>query len=125
MGATRMESGRGLTAPARQRRSNVAWQAGRASLAAVALLSTVLLQRTVPDEFRGRVFATELGLLTLTTSASTYLYGWLVDVGGFGLRPLTVLLGLSLAIPGAAWMLGRRLRRTDPGSAVTMGSTHG
>jgi MFS family permease len=74
------------------------------------VFSTVLLQRTVPDEFRGRVFATELGLLTLTTSASTYLYGWLVDVGGFGLRPLTVLLGLSLAIPGAVWMLGRRLR---------------
>ena len=33
--------------------------------------SSILLQQIVPDEFRGRVFATDLGLSTLTNSLST------------------------------------------------------
>src|SRR4030095_13632562 len=36
------------------------------------VFSTVLLQRTVIDSFRGRVFAAELALLTLTMAASNY-----------------------------------------------------
>src|SRR6185436_2570827 len=36
------------------------------------VFSTVLLQQTVEDRFRGRVFAAELALLTLTMAASNY-----------------------------------------------------
>ena len=36
------------------------------------VFSTVLLQLEVPDRFRGRVFAAELALVTLTSSASSY-----------------------------------------------------
>lgn len=73
------------------------------------VFSTVLLQRGVPDRYRGRVFAAELGLMTLTTSLSTVVYGRLVDVGGWGLRPLAAVLGLTLLAPGAVWFAGRRV----------------
>src|SRR4029079_8716767 len=36
------------------------------------VFSTVILQRVVADSFRGRVFAAELALLTLTMAASNY-----------------------------------------------------
>ncbi len=36
------------------------------------VFSTVMLQRAVVDNFRGRVFAAELALLTLTMAASNY-----------------------------------------------------
>jgi MFS family permease len=81
------------------------------------VFSTVLLQRTVPDRYRGRVFAAELGLMTLTTSASTYLYSWLVDVAGWNLRPLAVLLGLTLLMPGLVWLTGRRIWAAATGPA--------
>ncbi len=38
-------------------------------------LSSMLLQATTPDRFRGRVFAVNFGLSTLTTGLSTLLYG--------------------------------------------------
>ena len=43
------------------------------------VFSTVLLQRSVVDSFRGRVFAAELALLTLTMAASNYLTGEMLD----------------------------------------------
>src|SRR5688572_4052772 len=43
------------------------------------VFSTVMLQRDVEDGFRGRVFAAELALLTLTMAASNYLTGELLD----------------------------------------------
>src|SRR6185503_11925613 len=42
------------------------------------VFSTVLLQRATEDQFRGRVFATELGLATLTMAASNYVVGELM-----------------------------------------------
>src|SRR5206468_717507 len=45
------------------------------------VFSTVLLQMEVPDEFRGRVFAAELALVTLTSSLSSYLTGYYLDAG--------------------------------------------
>ncbi len=43
------------------------------------VFSTVILQRAVVDNFRGRVFAAELALLTLTMAASNYVTGELLD----------------------------------------------
>jgi MFS family permease len=86
------------------------------------VFSTVLLQREVPDRFRGRVFAADFGLMTLTTSASTYLYGWLADVAGLGLRPMVTILALSLLAPGAVFLL-RFPGRPGP-SGLPRGSRH-
>src|ERR1700730_3576976 len=52
------------------------------------VFSTVLLQRATEDQFRGRVFAAELGLATLTMAGSNYLVGELID--RFGLSPRVV-----------------------------------
>src|SRR4026209_2184725 len=52
------------------------------------VFSTVLLQREVADQFRGRVFAAELALLTLTLAGSNYLTGELLDRFGYNTRVL-------------------------------------
>ena len=55
------------------------------------VFSTVLLQRTVEDQFRGRVFAAELALVTLAMAASNYVVGELMDRFGFSPRVVTYL----------------------------------
>jgi hypothetical protein len=71
----------------------------------VWVYSTVLLQRMVPDEFRGRVMATDLGLATLTISVSLWIYGGLAEAPGADLRLLLRVLCLSLVLPAAVWWL--------------------
>src|SRR6185503_4442709 len=56
------------------------------------VFSTVILQRTVVDNFRGRVFAAELALLTLTMAASNYISGELLD--RFQISPRIVTVGI-------------------------------
>jgi MFS family permease len=72
------------------------------------VFSTVLLQRSVEDSFRGRVFAAELALLTLTMAASNYATGELLD--RFGIRPrlVTIGIGVFFFLPGIAWFLTQR-----------------
>lgn len=67
------------------------------------VFSTVLLQRGVEDNFRGRVFAAELALLTLTMAVSNYATGELLD--RFGLSPRVVVIGIGalFLIPGVVW----------------------
>jgi predicted MFS family arabinose efflux permease len=72
------------------------------------VFSTVLLQRTVEDQFRGRVFAAELALLTMTMAASNYATGELLDRFQFSPRSVTVGMGLLFLIPGAMWFATRR-----------------
>jgi predicted MFS family arabinose efflux permease len=67
--------------------------------------STSLLQLTVPDRFRGRVFALDMALLTLTMSVSTYLTGWGLDRAGLSERALAAILGMIFVVPGLAWIL--------------------
>lgn len=69
------------------------------------VFSTVLLQLEVPDRFRGRVFAAELALVTLTSSISSYWTGWELDRGGWSPRHLAFGLGVLFCIPGLVWML--------------------
>lgn len=71
------------------------------------VFSTVLLQRTVPDEFRGRVFSAELGLFTLVASASFWVYGWLMDVQGVSPRASVVIMAVTMIPPAVAWILAR------------------
>jgi MFS family permease len=77
------------------------------------VFSTVLLQTEVPDEFRGRVFAAELALVTLTSSISSYLTGHALD-SGVSPRMVSFVLGMLFFVPGTLWLLIlSRWRDTD------------
>jgi predicted MFS family arabinose efflux permease len=72
------------------------------------VFSTVLLQRAVDDSFRGRVFAAELALLTLTMAASNYTTGELLDRFQISPRLVTIGIGIFFLMPGLAWFLTQR-----------------
>ena len=72
------------------------------------VFSTVMLQRSVVDNFRGRVFAAELALLTLTMAASNYATGELLDRFGIHPRLVTIGIGVFFMMPGFAWFLSQR-----------------
>jgi MFS family permease len=80
------------------------------------VFSTVLLQRGVEDQFRGRVFAAELALLTLTMAASNYLVGELIDRFGISPRIVTVGVGILFILPGLIWFATQK--RWDRKQAV-------
>jgi len=69
------------------------------------VFSTVLLQMEVPDRFRGRVFATELALVTLMSSASSYWTGHQLDRAGWSPRTLAFALGVMFCVPGTLWLI--------------------
>ncbi|HKV35511.1 MAG TPA: MFS transporter [Pyrinomonadaceae bacterium] len=72
------------------------------------VFSTVLLQRGVDDSFRGRVFAAELALLTLTMALSNYTTGELLDRFQISPRLVTIGIGIFFLMPGLAWFLTQR-----------------
>ena len=72
------------------------------------VFSTVLLQRDVEDSFRGRVFAAELALLTLTMAASNYATGEMLDRFGFSPRLVVIGIGIFFLIPGIVWFATQR-----------------
>lgn len=80
--------------------------------ATVWVMSTVLLQQMVPSGFRGRTFATELGLVMLISSCSYLAYALVMDYGG--LSPgVTVAIAASIcAGPAAIWSLRTSRFRT-------------
>jgi MFS family permease len=69
------------------------------------VFSTVLLQMEVPDQFRGRVFAAELALVTLTSSISSYVTGFALDTLAWSPRSLSFALGAAFAVPGFLWLV--------------------
>ena len=69
------------------------------------VFSTVLLQLEVPDRFRGRVFATELALVTLMSSVSSYWTGRQLDRAGWSPRTLAFALGALFCVPGVLWLI--------------------
>ena len=93
------------------------------------VFSTVLLQQSVEDQFRGRVFAAELALLTLTMAGSNYLVGELMDRFGFSPRVITMGVGAFFLLPGLIWFATRkrwdvseaRPRGPRPGSPAGVG----
>jgi MFS family permease len=72
------------------------------------VFSTVLLQRAVVDNFRGRVFAAELALLTLTMAASNYVTGELLDRFRISPRIVTIGIGTFFLLPGVWWFITQR-----------------
>ena len=76
-------------------------------------LSAALLQRLTPDYIRGRIFSMDLGLLTLTLAASTFLTGVATDV--FDPRYVAMGLGVIFIAFGAVWALtGMIIQRRFP-----------
>jgi MFS family permease len=72
------------------------------------VFSTVILQKEVVDNFRGRVFAAELALVTLTMAASNYVTGELLTRFNLSPRTVTVGIGIIFLLPGVTWFLTRR-----------------
>ena len=87
------------------------------------VFSTVLLQRGVEDQFRGRVFAAELALLTLTMALSNYATGEMLDRFAMSPRIIAIAMGALFIIPGVVWFLthdgGTENKRNE-----TLGTKH-
>jgi MFS family permease len=86
------------------------------------VFSTVLLQRGVEDNFRGRVFAAELALLTLTMAVSNYTTGALLDPIGLSPRAVSIGIGAFFLLPGLAWFATQRWwdqDKREPGKAIS------
>jgi MFS family permease len=80
------------------------------------VFSTTLLHRRVEDRFRGRVFAAEMGLLTLVLSLSTWFTGQALDMGTDP-RTIVIVLALLFLLPGTAWLVYlRSAGRTGSGT---------
>jgi len=80
------------------------------------VFSTTLLQQIVPDQFRGRVFAAEMALLTLILSLSTYFTGLGLD-HGVDPRVLTMRLALIFLVPGTIWTVYLKINKGHIGKA--------
>jgi MFS family permease len=71
----------------------------------VWVMSTTLLQLNVRDQFRGRVFALDAGMIMLMISVSNYLVGTGLDDWGFAPRTLAAALGGLILVPGIVWWM--------------------
>ena len=78
------------------------------------VFSTTLLQQIVPNQFRGRVFAAEMALLTLILSLSTYFTGLGLD-HGVDPRLLALRLALIFLVPGTFWVIYLGLNKKSIG----------
>ena len=75
------------------------------------VLSTYGLQRIVPDKIRGRIFAFDFALVTLSLAGSSLVASVLAD--RLGPRPAAFILGgVALAWAATWWILSRDVRRT-------------
>jgi len=88
------------------------------------VFSTVLLQLEVPDRFRGRVFAAELALVTLTSSISAYFTGAALD-RTWSPRAVSFILGALFIVPGLLWLLIMSNWRETPGQPDVVGTDAG
>lgn len=71
----------------------------------VWVFSAALLQMVVPDRFRGRVFAFEFALLTLTQSISIYWAGYAQDSLNWSVRQVTTGMGILGLAVSLLWLL--------------------
>jgi MFS family permease len=83
----------------------------------VWVFSTTLLQLHSEDRFRGRVFAADLGLGSLTFAVTAYLAGVFLDFG-FSARTVAVGTGLVMLIPAALFAYATRKWTPEWGSSA-------
>jgi MFS family permease len=67
------------------------------------VFSAALLQMLVPDRYRGRVFAFEFAMLTLTQSISIFIAGYLMDTAGFTARQVAIVSAATAAGVAVIW----------------------
>jgi MFS family permease len=72
------------------------------------VFSTVLLQLSVPDRFRGRVFSAELALLMIVSAVSSFVCGYALDHWGVSPFLLTRVLGALFVLPTLGWLIIER-----------------
>jgi len=77
------------------------------------VFSTVLLQISVPDRFRGRVFSAELALLMIISAVSSYVCAYAMDAWGASPFLLTRVLAMVFVLPAVAWLLIERKQFGD------------
>ncbi len=82
----------------------------------VWVFSTTLLQLHTEDRFRGRVFAADLGLGSLSFAITAYLAGLFLD-SGFSARTVATGTGLLMLLPATVLALALRASRTLAPSA--------
>jgi MFS family permease len=103
--------------------SRTVWMAAVCAMMAHAggstvwVFSTTLLQLHSEDRFRGRVFAADLGLGSLSFAVTAYLAGVFLDLG-FSVRTVAVSTGLIMLVPAAIFALATRRWRTDAQDAI-------
>ncbi|MFB3829424.1 MAG: MFS transporter [Bryobacteraceae bacterium] len=73
-----------------------------AGSSSVWVFSTTLLQIYTGDKFRGRVFAADVGLLTLTLAISSYVAGAAIDLG-LPVRTFVTITGFVMLAPALGW----------------------
>lgn len=66
--------------------------------------SSVMLQLTVPDRYRGRVFAAELFAVTVMQSAISVVTAGAMEWGGIDPRTMAIVIGGLMWLPGIAWL---------------------
>ncbi|HKW99803.1 MAG TPA: MFS transporter [Bryobacteraceae bacterium] len=76
----------------------------------VWVFSTTLLQRYAEDQFRGRIFAADLGFCMLAIAVTSFLAGIAIDAG-VGVRVVAFSTGVAMLLPVAAWFWALRLWR--------------
>ncbi|MDQ3069727.1 MAG: MFS transporter [Acidobacteriota bacterium] len=67
--------------------------------------SSVMLQLSVPDRYRGRVFAAELFAVTLMQAAISFATATAVESMQIDPRTMALVIGAALWIPGIVWIL--------------------
>ena len=96
--------------------ATIGWSSTLAVVLAGTLIRTVgtginwvyassLLQLMVPKGYLGRVFAFDLAMMTLASSASTLWAGWAKDNLGWSPYQISVALGLIAVLMTAAWSI--------------------
>jgi len=76
------------------------------------VFSTVLLQLSVPDRFRGRVFSAELALLMIVSALSSFVCGYALDTWGLSPFLLARVLGVLFVLPTLGWLIIERRQFT-------------
>jgi hypothetical protein len=84
----------------------------------VWVFSTTLLQLNTEDRFRGRVFAADLGLGSLTFAVTAYLAGLFLDLG-ISVRTVATGTGLLMLVPAAILARALGLGRANKAGAVS------
>jgi MFS family permease len=68
--------------------------------------SSVIIQKTVPDEFLGRMFSMDMAGFQFTTAASLFITGYVIDViGSENIRQVVIVQCLISILPLILWIL--------------------